>query len=115
MKNLFCILITTYIKTRRLSTLRKKMAERGDRTVASSGDSGLDEKISEWLSLDQVNMIYEGGFPGHLFRISHSHEYFLDTCCVLLHFSRYSALAIAYLLIIINITKEAKSCCLSKV
>lgn len=83
MKNLSCILITTYIKTRRLSTLRKKMAERGDQTVASSGDSGLDEKISEWLSLDQVNMIYEGGFPGHLFRISHSHEYFLDTCCVL--------------------------------
>ncbi|KAK2547619.1 Phosphopentomutase [Acropora cervicornis] len=29
------------------------MARRGDRTVASSGDSGLDEKISEWLSLDQ--------------------------------------------------------------
>ena len=85
MKNLSCILITTYIQTRRLSTLRKKMAGRGrgDGAVASSGDSGLDEKISEWLSLDQVNMIYEGGFPGHLFRISHSHEYFLDTCCVL--------------------------------
>ncbi|XP_015765502.1 PREDICTED: phosphoglucomutase-2-like [Acropora digitifera] len=29
------------------------MAGRGDVAVASSGDSGLDEKISEWLSLDQ--------------------------------------------------------------
>ena len=75
----------------------------GEWTVAGSGDSELDEKISEWLSLDQVNMIYEGGFPGHLFRISHSYEYILDTCCV---YGIFPGSALAYL--------EAESYCLNK-